>query len=189
MTVTEGWNWILPTDRLAHYTGDGCGKVSTLALGLSHALSQRIRLSGDVAVLDTTNDADTTPVTTTYSSEYLYHLQLTGKDLLMPGDRDKLDLRYNVTETDQISTAAFDTKFAINRFWKIMPILRADYHRSVLESSPRWVASPTVKMEYRQTKQYSFKVEAGGEWSSGMEAIADNTRYSYFVSLGYQAKF
>jgi hypothetical protein len=189
MTVTEGWNWILPNDRLAHYTGEGCCEVSTLAFGLSHALSQRIRLSGDVAVLDTTDDENTAPVTTAYASEYSYHLQLTGKDLLMPGDRNKLDLRYNVTEADQISTAAFDIKFAINRFWNIMPKLRAAYHRPVLESSSRWVASPTMKMEYRQTKQSSFKVEAGGEWSSGMEAIADDTRSSYFVSLGYQAKF
>jgi hypothetical protein len=189
MKVTEGWNWILPADRLAHYTGDGCGEVSTLAFGLSHPLSQRIKLSGDVAVLDATDDADTAPVTTAYSSEYLYHFQLTGKGLLMPGDRNKLDLRYNVTEADQITTAAFDTELAINQFWNIMPKLRADYHRPVIESSPRWVASPAVKMEYRQTKQSSFKFEAGGEWSSGMEAIADDTRSSYFVSLGYQAKF
>jgi len=189
MTVTEGWNWVLPTDRLAHYTGDGCGEVSTLAFGLSHALSQRIKLSGDVAVLDTTDDTDTTPVTTAYSSEYSYHLQLTGKDLLMPGDRNKLDMRYNVTEAEQMSTAAFDAKLAINRFWNIMPKLRADYHRTVLESSPRWVTSPSVKMEYRQTKQSSLKIEAGGEWSSRMEAITDDTRSSYFVSLGYQAKF
>jgi hypothetical protein len=189
MTVTEGWNWILPTDRLAHYTGDGYGEVSTLSFGLSHALSQRIKLSGDVAVLDTTDDADTAPETTAYLSEYSYHLQLSGKDLLMPGDRNKLDLRYNVTETDQISTAAFDTKLAISRFWNIMPKLRADYHNTVLESSPRWVASPTVRMEYQQTKQTSFNIEAGGEWSSRMEAITDDTRSCYFVSLGYQAKF
>ena len=189
MTVTEGWNWILPNDRLAHYTGEGCCEVSTLAFGLSHALSQRIKLSGDVAVLDTTDDADRTPVIMTYSSEYSYHLQLTGKDLLMPGARNKFDMRYNVTEADQMSTASFDTKLVINRFWNIMPKLRADYHRTVLESSPRWVASPAVKMEYRQTKQTSFKIEAGGEWSSRMEAITDDTRSSYFVSLGYQAKF
>ena len=119
MTVTEGWNWILPTDRLAHYTGDGCGEVSTLAFGLSHALSQRIKLSGDVAVLDTRDDADTPPVTTAYSSEYSYHLQLSGKDLLMPGDRNKLDLRYNVLETDQISTAAFDTSVVLEHHAQI----------------------------------------------------------------------
>lgn len=189
MTVTEGWNWILPTDRLAHYTADGCSEVSTLAFGLSHALSQRIKLSGDVAVLGTTEDADTVPVTTAQSSEYSYHLKLSGKDLLLPGDRNMLDLRYNVTEADRISAAAFNTKYAINRFWNIMTKLHADYHRPVLENSPRWVASPTVKMEYLQTKQSGFNVEAGGEWSSGMNAVTDDSHSSYFVSLGYQAKF
>jgi hypothetical protein len=189
MTVTEGWNWILPADRLAHYTGDDCSEVSTLAFGLSHELSQRIILSGDVAVLETTDDAGTSPVTTAPSSEYSYHFKLIGKDLLMPGDRNKLDLRYNVTEASRTTTATFDTKYAINRFWSIMPILRADYHRAVFESSPRWVASPTVKMEYRQTKQSSFKLETGGEWTSGMKAITDDSRSSYFASLGYQAKF
>ena len=189
MTVTEGWNWILPADRLAHYTGDDCSEVSTLAFGLSHELSQRIILSGDVAVLETTDDAGTSPVTTAPSSEYSYHFKLIGKDLLMPGDRNKLDLRYNVTESGRTSTAAFDTKYEINRFWNIMPKLRADYHRPVLESSPRWIASPTVKMEYRQTKQSSFKLETGGEWTSGMKAITDDSRSSYFASLGYQAKF
>jgi hypothetical protein len=189
MKVTEGWNWILPTDRLAHYTVGGYSDVSTLAVGLSHPLSQRIKLSGDVAVLDPVNESDAAPVTTAYPSEYLYHLQLAGKDLLMAGDRNRLDLRYRVTEADQISTAAFDTKLAINKSLNIMPKLRADYRRTVLEGSSGWVASPTVKIVYRQTRQSSFKVEAGGEWSSGMEAIADDTRSSYFVSLGYQAKF
>ena len=189
MTVTKGWNWILPADRLAHYTDDSSSEVSTLAFGLSHALSQHIKLSGDVAVRETMDDADAEPVTTAYSSEFLYHLKLTGKDMLMSGDRNKFDLQYIVTEADRTSTAAIDTKYPINRFWNIMPTLRADYHRPVLESSPRWVASPTVKMEYLQTKKSSLKVEAGGEWSSGMNAIADDSHSSYFVSLGYQAKF
>ncbi len=189
MTVTEGWNWILPADRLAHYTGDGCDEVSTLAFGLSHALSPRIKLSGDVAVLETMDGADTAPVTSAQSSEYSYRFRFTGKDLLMPGDRNKLDLRYNVTEAGRTSSAAFDAKYPINRFWNIMPKLRADYHRPVPESSSRWVASHMVKMEYRQTKQSSFKIEVGGEWASGMKAIADDSRSSYFASLGYQAKF
>jgi hypothetical protein len=184
MSVTEGWNWILPADRLMHYTGDGCNEVSTLAFGLSHTLSQRIELSSDVAVLETTDDA-----ATDHSNEYSYRFKLSGKDLLMPGDRNRLDLRYKVTEAGRASTAALDTKYAINRFWSIMPRLRADYYKPALESTPRWVASPLVKMEYRHTKQSGFKIEAGGEWSSGMKAIADDSRTSYFASLGYQAKF
>jgi hypothetical protein len=188
MTVMDGWNWILPADRLAYYTGNGSSEVSSLAVGLSHALSRRIKLSGDVAVLDATNDADTDAVTA-QSSEYSYHFKLAGKDLMLPGDRNKLDLRHNVTETGRTSTAVFDTKYAINRFWNIMPKLRADYRRPVLENTRRWVASPTVKMEYRRNKQSGFQIEAGGEWSTIVKSTADDDRSSSFVSMGYQAKF
>jgi hypothetical protein len=189
MTVMKGWDWILPTNRQAHYTGDGCCDVSTLAFGLSHELSQRIRLSGDVAVLGTTDDVDTATETTFRSSEYSYHMKLSGKDLLLPGDRNMLDLRYSVTEADRTSGASLDTKYAINRFWNIRPKLRADYHRPVLENSPRWITSPTVKMEYQKSKQSGFNVEAGGKWVSGVNATADDSRSFYFVSLGYEAKF
>ena len=189
MSVTEGWNWILPTDRLAYYTGDGAGKVSTLAVGLSHAVSQRIHLSGDVAVLDAVSDPAADATTTLRSSEYFYHLKLTGKDLMIRGDRNKLDLRHDVTETGSTSTAAIDTRYAINRFWNVIPKLRADYHSPVVESSSRWMASPTVKMEYRRNKQSGFQIEAGGKWSTGENSTADDNRSSYFVSLGYQAKF
>lgn len=189
MTVTEGWNWILPTDRLAHHTGDGSGEVSTLAVGLSHALSQRIKLSGDFAVLDTTNDAIADAATTAPSSEYFYHLKLTGKDLMIPGDRSKFDLRHDVTETGRTSTAAIDTKYAINRFWNVMPKLRADYRSLLLDNSPRWETSPAVKMEYRRNKLFGFQIEAGGKWSTGENSSADDSRSSYFVNMKYQAKF
>jgi hypothetical protein len=189
MSVIEGWNWILPADQLAQYTCDGSDEVDTLAVGLSHALSRRINLSGDVAMLEASNDANEDAVTTGQSNEYIYHFKLTGKDLMLPGDRNKLDLRHYVTGTGRTSTATLDTKYAINRFWNIMPRLRTDYHSMVLESSPRWVASPVVKMEYHRDKQSGFQIEAGGEWTTGMKSVADDSHSSYFVSLGYQAKF
>jgi hypothetical protein len=189
MSAMEGWNLILPADRLAHYTGDARGEVSTLAVGLSRALSRRIRLSSDVAVLEATNDPTPETATTVQSSEYVYHFKLTGKDLILPGERSKLDVRYNVTETGRTSTAAFDTKYPINRSWKIMPRLRSDYHSRADAGTPRWVTAPTVKMEYRRNKQSGFQIEAGGEWTTGVKSTADDSRSSYFISLGYKAKF
>jgi len=188
MTVTEGWNWILPTDRLAHHTGDGTSEVSTLAVGLSHALSQRLKLSSDFALLDSTNDALADAAATARSSEYFYHLKLTGKDLMIPGDSNMFDLRHNVTEAGRTTTAAIDTKYAINRFWNVMPKLRADYTLS-LENSPHWVTSPAVKMEYRRNEQFGFQIEAGGKWSTGEKSTVDDSGSPYFVNLKYQAKF
>jgi hypothetical protein len=187
MTVMDGWDWILPTERLALHTAGGSNDVGILAVDLSYALSKRIKLRGDVVLLDVTNDMDT--ATKGESSEYYYHLKITGKDLMVPGDHSKLDLRHSVTETGRSYTATFDTRYAIKRFWNLISQLRADYHSPADEGSARWVASPNVKMEYRPNKQFGFQIEAGGSVSNGADVTVNDSRTSYFVSLGYQMKF
>jgi len=187
MAAMEGWDWILPGDRLAYHTGDGTGEVGVLAVDLSYALSRRIKLRGDVVMLDITSDADT--AMRAESSEYYYHLKITGQDLMVPGDRSKLDLRQSVTETGRTYTASFDTRYAVRRFWNLISQLRADYHNPADESSSRWVACPNLKMEYRPNRQFGFHIEAGGNLSGGESATTGDSRSSYFVSLGYQVDF
>ncbi|MGB5472177.1 MAG: hypothetical protein WBQ78_01720 [Gammaproteobacteria bacterium] len=187
MTVIDGWDWILPTDRLAVHTAGGTNEVGTLAIDLSYAFSRRIRLRGDVVLIDVTNDAD--PGSRVDSSETYYHVKITGKDLMVPGDRSKLDLRHSITETGRSYTATFDTKYAIKRFWNLISQLRADYHSPADEGSEHWAATPKVKMEYRPNKQFGFHIEAGGNLSNGENVTANDSHSSYFVSLGYQAKF
>jgi hypothetical protein len=99
------------------------------------------------------------------------------------------DLLHNVTETGRTTTAAIDTKYALNRFWNVMPRLQADYTSPLLENSPQWVASPAVKMEYRPNKLFGLQIEAGGKWLTGENSTADNSSSSYFMNLKYQAKF
>jgi hypothetical protein len=186
MAVTEGWDWILPTERLMQHTESGTSQVSLLAGNLSHALSQRMKLSGAVVVLDAASDAH--PFPTARSSEYFYHLKLTGKDLLIRGDRSKLDLRHVITNDGWTNTATLDTRFTIKRFWKLVSQLRADYSSTALESQSRWVASPKVAMEYRPNKQFGFQIEAGGNLLNGENPAAD-TSPAYFVSLNSQVNF
>ena len=108
---------------------------------------------------------------------------------MVPGDRSKLDLRHSVTGTGRSTTATFDTRYAIKRFWNLISQLRADYHSPADEGGSSWAASPKVKMEYRPNKQFGFHIEAGGNLSNGENVAADDGRTSYFVSLGYQIDF
>lgn len=187
MTVMDGWDWILPDDRLALHTTGGSNEVGLLAVDLSYALSRRIRLRGDVILLDVAHDTDAAAGIDT--SEYHYHLKITGRDLMRPGDRSRLDLRHSVTDTGRSYTATFDTRYAIKRFWNFISELRADYHRAAEAGTDRWEASPKVKMEYRPSKQFGFHIEAGGSVSDGERAGAAEDRSSYYVSLGYRVDF
>jgi hypothetical protein len=187
MSAMDGWDWILPNDRLAVHTAGDSNEIGILAVDLSHALSKRIRLRGNVVLLDVTSARDT--AATGGASEYHYHLKITGRDLMAAGDRSKLDLRQAVTQSGRSYTAIFDTRHVIKRFWNIISQLRADYHKPAEEGGASWVASPKVKMEYRPNRQYGFHIEAGGNVTYGAGAGANDSRPSYFVSLGYQARF
>jgi hypothetical protein len=191
MAATEGWKWALPMDRIKQLAGKRSTEVSTLGLGLSHAFSQRIKLSGDFAVLDVWKDAapgDPNGVAVQYS-EYFYRLKLSGKDLVLSGDNSSLDLRHSITQSARISSASLDTRYAINRLWQIRPQLRTDYRDNEQDSSVQWVTSPLVKMEYRWRKQYGIDIAAGGEWSARRLPAEHEVRSSYFLSLGYRANF
>jgi hypothetical protein len=191
MASSDGWYWILPDNRIKHFTKHRANEVATLALGLSHNFSQRIKFSGDVAMMDVTNATTPGASTTTAArlSEYFYHLKLSGTDMMMVGDKNILDLRHRVSDSSRISSASIDTKYAINRFWNISPRLRADYRDNTPENSVQWVTSPSLKMEYRWRKQYGLNIQAGGEWSAKENSDGYETRSSYFMNLGYKAKF
>jgi len=169
MATTEGWKWALPMDRIKQLAGKRSTAVSTLGLGLSHAFSQRIKLSGDFAVLDVWKDADPGDPNggAAQSNEYFYRLKLSSRN----------------------SSASLDTRYAINRLWQIRPQLRTDYRDNEQDSSIQWVTSPLVKMEYRWRKQYGIDIEAGGEWSTRKLPTEDQARSSYFLTLGYRANF
>ena len=190
MAGSDGWYWILPDSRIKHFTKDRSNEVATLALGLAHTFSQRIKFSGDVAMMDVSNAATAASTTAaTRLSEYFYHLKLSGTDMMIAGDKNVLDLRHRVSDSSKLSSASIDTKYAINRFWNISPRLRADYRNNIPENSVQWVTSPSLKMEYRWGKQYGLDIQAGGEWSAREEPGGYDTRSSYFMSLGYKAKF
>jgi len=191
MAGSDGWYWILPDSRIKHFTKDRSNEVATLALGLAHTFSQGIKFRGDIAMMDVSNAA-TSPASTraaTRLSEYFYHLKLSGTDMMIAGDKNVLDLHHRISDSSRLSSASLDTKYAINRFWNISPKIRADYRNNTPENSVQWVTSPSLKMEYRWRKQYGLDIQAGGKWSAREEPGGYDTRSSYFMSLGYKAKF
>jgi len=191
MASVDGWNWIIPDDRIKHYTSQQDREVTTSGLSLSHAFSKRLKLTGDVAMLDISNNgvsANGTPAEA-LPNEYFYHLKLTGKDLLISGNSNKLDIRHRLKGSSRISTASIDTRYVINRRWKFSPRLHTELRDSVTENSTEWVTSPAVKMEYRWKDAYGFQIETGGKWSNQAIFASDTRNSTYFMKLGYKANF
>lgn len=189
MNITEGWTWNLPMDRISYFTNDLSEEVTTLSVGLTHSFSNRLKLTGSAARLEVARD-NGIDVGTAIPSEYFYHLQLSGNDLMFSGNSNILDLSHRITGSTRTSSATFDTRCTVNRRWKVSPRLRADYRDNILDRSVQWVTAPSVKMEYQWRDRYGVRIEAGGEWVTRelYDHEADNDS-SYFVKLGYKANF
>ncbi len=188
MAAAEGWSWILPDDRIGHYASQNSGEIITRGLSLSRTFSRGFNLSGDVTMLDL-SDADYLSSSADLPSEYFYRLKMTGKDLLISGNTNRLDVRHRITDATRISTASIDTRYPISRLWSFSPRLHTEHRENTLDRSAEWVTSPALKMEYRWKDVYGFQIEAGGKWSHQADSAADNGRSSYYLGLGYQATF
>jgi hypothetical protein len=188
-SVLKGWDLALPVDQVAAYTRDGNGEVSTLAVGVSQALSRRIQLSGDLAVLEAGGGIHAEAVKTVQAREYLYHSRLSGNSLLLPGDHNNLDVRYNLSPAGRVSSVAFDAQYKMAPHWNVTPVLRCDHRSAGPDNPSSWVISPVLKMDYRPNRHSGLQIKAGGAWARGIEAETVDSRGSYFVSLAYQSRF
>lgn len=189
MVSAKGWKWMLPSGRIKQLTKDGARGVSTLALGLSHAFSQRLTVSGDVAVIDASNDEESDGTALRESFEYFSHLKLSAKNLVLAGASNVLDLRHRVTDSSRISSACLNTRYDINRYWTINPRFSTDYGSNAHHDSVSTVNSSAVKMEYRWKRKYALHFELGGKWSNEETSYADKSHSTYFLALGYQTEF
>ncbi len=188
MAATEGWSWNLPMDRISYYTRDLSEQVTTVAVGLTHRFSTRLKMTGSAAVLDVAREINVDEGVAS-PSEYFYHLQLSGRDLMFSGNNNVLDLSHRITDTTRTSSASLDARYSINRRWKVSPRLRTDYRDNLIDRSVQWVTAPSVKMEYHWRDRYGVKIEAGGEWVTRELYDQDSSDSSYFVKLGYKANF
>jgi len=188
MAATDGWSWNLPMDRILHYTRELSEEVTTLAVGLAHTFSSRLKMSGSAAVLDVSGDTGSDD-NTAPPSEYFYQLQLSGSDLMSRGNTHVLDLSHRITDSMRTSSATLDTRYTINSRWEISPRLHTDYRDKFLDRTVEWVTAPSVRMEYRWRDRYGVKIEAGGEWVTRELPDQASSDSSYFVNLGYKARY
>ena len=55
--------------------------------------------------------------------------------------------------------------------------------------SAQWGISPAAKIEYRWDEGHGFDIETGGTWSHETQPADEDRKASYFLMLGYRARF
>jgi hypothetical protein len=186
---TEGWKLLLPSARMTELTKDGSGAVGAFGFGLSHAFSKRLTLSGDIALVDGGSDDESDDMPLHESLEYFSHFKLSAHNFMIFGDSNRLDLRHNVSDSSQLSSASIDSRYDISPYWTVNPRFSTDYSTKGHGSSESWVRSSAIKMEYRWKAKGALQFELGGRWLDEETPDLDKSYATYFLALGYETKF
>ncbi|VAW77576.1 hypothetical protein MNBD_GAMMA13-1820 [hydrothermal vent metagenome] len=181
----------LTEDQIRQLAEDRTADATTVILGASHPLNDKLQITGDVTVtsLSGTNASGNVAATEESGNDYFYNMQLIASNLIKSGDISLLGLRYSDTSTSKISTLTLDMRYPIRTVWRINPRLRTDYRDNTNNNSTQLIVSPSLRIDYRWRRRYRFEFEAGGEWSNQDLPNGSQDTSSYFLDVGYRIDF
>lgn len=192
---------------------DRTSKAKTYTVGFSRPLNKKLQLNGDITVsnisstrgsdlngdgvIDTTtfdlngdgileSDIQSAPGT---GNEVFYNLQLVGSSLIKSGDTAIVGIRYADTKVYNGAGFSLDTRYPINRDWRVNPRLRFDYRENSNDDSKQWLYRPEIRTDYRLRKHFRFEFELGGEWSIREISQGNDDSSSFFFSTGFRTDF
>ncbi len=178
-------------DEVRALAEDRTAESTTVTLGATHPLSQRLQVSGDITLsrLGDTKASGGVAAQPGTDNDFFYNFQLIGSSLIKAGDIAILGLRYADTSTSKTTSLSLNTRYPFTRDWRINPRLRVDYRKNSTDDSTQWIGAPSLRMDYRWRRRYRFEAEGGGEWSSRELTTDSQHTSSWFFSLGYRADF
>lgn len=181
-------------DQITQLARERTATSSTLTLGLSHSLTGKLQLSGDVTWSDLTSvdnpDGDDGQIAEPGTGiNTFYNLQLIGSSLVKDGDIAILGLKYADTQIEQTTSLSMNTRYPINSAWRVNPRVRIDYSTNSLLNSTGWTLAPSFQMDYNWDTRYSFEFDIGGEWVQTDSSLGRDESLNYFFFGGYRIDF
>ena len=165
--------------------------VSTsYSIGLSYSLSPRFQLSADTNQTSIEETPTSGGVFGTPESQYRYFASsIIASSLLKEGDVTIVGIRHSSSGTSNVMSLTIDTRYPINRAWRINPRLRVDRREREGEAGFEWIYSPGIRVQYRRNQKFRIALEAGKQFVERDTVLLNLDRESYFINIGYQIFF
>jgi hypothetical protein len=183
---------IYSEEELRQLGRDRTSLSTTYTLGLSYPLSPKLQINTDASQ----STMDATPasggVLATEESTYRYFSSsLVASSIFKEGDVTIIGARFSDSDTSQVISLTFDSRYPIGRSWRINPRLRVDRRERLRDPDYEWLYTPGIRIQYRRSQKFRIEFEAGKQFSERDSGIADLNldRESYFFNLGYQSFF
>jgi len=183
---------IYSEEELRQLGRDRTALSTTYTVGISYPLSPRLQLNVDASqsIMDATPASG--GVAATEESTYSYYSgSLVASSVLKEGDVTIISARFSDSNTAEVVSLTFDSRYPIGRTWRINPRLRVDRRQRLADPNDEWLYTPGIRVQYRRSQKFRIELEAGKQFVQRDSGIADLNldRESYFINLGYQSFF
>ena len=177
-------------EEIRQYALDRSAATTTYTVGVSRPFSPKLSMNFNASISSIDATPESGGVAATPDSEYSYYsADVVASSLFTEGDVGIVGLRYAVSETTDVYSTTFDTRFPIGRGWRISPRLRVDYREIKTDQSTQWIYTPGLRVQYRMGRRARFELQTGKQFSTREMAKSDQDRESWFVNAGYQLFF
>ncbi len=114
--------------------------------------------------------------------------QLLAMSLFRAGDINILGIRYQSGGTADTESVGVSSRIPVFGEWRLGPQLRVDRRVFKLDESEQFVLAPSLRVALQQ-RRILFEFEAGAEFATRTNLIADEKTRRYYFSLGYRWSF
>ncbi|MES9857085.1 MAG: SPOR domain-containing protein [Sedimenticola sp.] len=182
-TLSRSEIYQLALDRSAH--------SRTLSIGGSKPIVDRLHVSADLTVSNTSGTPSSGGVDATEATgkEYYFTLQAVTNDILKQGDVGILSLRLSEASTTQSIALSANSRYPISSIWRVNPRLNFSYRKNKNDNGNRVGAGAFIHSEYRIRNNLSFEIEVDGSWYKDTTTTSENKFFDYQIMVGYRWEF
>ena len=179
-------------DEINQLARDRTATSKSMTAGLSRPINEMFQFNLDATVsnLSSTTASGGVEASPATGNEFFYSAQLIGSSVVKEGDIAIVGLRYSDTSASDRYILDLNTRYPVNRSFRVSPRLRVAYRANKGSDQTQISYRPSMRLNYYVTRTFQLELEGGGEWTDDQLAGgANETTFGYFVNLGYRVDF
>jgi len=181
----------LSEDEVRQLAEDRTATSKSVTVGASRPLNSMFQVSADVTAssLSGTDASGGVEASEGTGLELFYSAQLIGSSVIKEGDLAVLGLRYADTQNSDRYTVDVNTRYPVNRAFRVNPRLRTDYRENKNDDGTQISVKPSVRFDYYWTRTLLLELDLGAEWTNDRIDSTSDDRTGFFVNVGYRVDF
>lgn len=187
----SGLRSTMSVDAVRGLARDRTAISRTYTLGVTRPLNEKFQVSGDVTMSNLSSMPASGGIEAVHETgnEYSYSTQVVGSSLMKEGDTSIVGLRYSDASTSDTVSLSLNTRYPVERDFRVNPRLRLDYSKRASNDSKLYKVAPSLRVEYYWKRFLSVELEGAAEWTYEWVAGQKDVIKDYFIVAGYRLDF